>query len=147
MQIKKFFFALPVAFMAIFFAFCAKEPVAPIAELPTNDGIVGERACCAITVTVNNGGTIGLCGVQTSATICNNLLGIRGTDQWAGPGARNYNLCFPNTVTGTLFQVGASQAQTAVSVTVTSATNSITFNVGGGFPIRTVNVGSNCMLF
>ncbi len=148
MYIKKFFLALPVALLAVFFTFCAKEQQAPIAELPTNDGIVGERQCCAITVTVNNGGSVALCGVQTTQTVCNTLGAtvLRGTDQWAGAAgtSRNYNLCFPNNTNGTIFQVASLVAGPQVSVTVTSAVNAVTFNVGGGLPIQKVGVGSNC---
>lgn len=151
MPIKKFLFTLPLAFMALFFVFCAKEQMTPVAEALPNGGIVGDRTTCNITVTINNGGSIALCGVQTTATACGNVGGLvlRGTDQFAGAGAsRNYVINFPNGAVGTFFQVAGIVAAVPVSVTVTSANgSSVTFSVGGGLPIRNVGVDSNCNVF
>jgi len=152
MQIKRFFFALPMALMAVFFAFCAKEQQqTPVKEVLNTDGVVGERACCQITVTVNNTGPVVLCGVQTSFAACG-VFGatvLRGTDNWFGQGARTYNLCFPNDIAGTAFTVSGLPTHTATSVTVTSANGSSVgpFAVGAGLPARTIVVGSDCTVF
>lgn len=152
MYIKKFFFALPVALLAVFFTFCTKESDVAFKPLnPATNATVGDRTTCGITVRVTSQGSVDLCGVQTSLVSCG-LIGatqLLGIDQLNGLGATgNYVLNFSNGVVGTFFQVSNLQTATPVDVDIISSSGStLNLTLGGGNPAtRTVTVDNFCGL-
>lgn len=139
MQIKKILFALPVAAAAIFFTFCAKEPLAPVAEAQLNNGAVGERAKCLVTVTVNTG-TVDVCGTGNMLTACGTVgaVTLYGNEQVAAPLSRVYGVSVP---TGGQGFIRLTTVGGAATVTVTtSGGSSVNYTLGG--PVGTPNPNS-----
>jgi len=150
MKFKVFYFLLPLLTAAMLFTFCTIEsqvvPQDPTEEV--NQG-VSDRTKCLVTVSVNSG-AVSVCGTNTLVSACSILPNgetLRGVENLVAPIARIYGVQTADGPTNDGFMTftNLAPAPAVTSVTVTTNTGSITFNVGAA-PV-TVTINSNCVPF